>query len=105
MRDIFGYPTGTTRYDPAVNGGKLGHVFVTLEMTEGKGTDLVPGQVSCQVAKTVGELDWDGKTVWSFGNKAPGGAAQQHHDWARLPNGNTVVLANAVRRIRASNPP
>jgi len=73
MRDIFGYPTGTTRYDPAVNGGKLGHVFVTLEMTEGKGTDLVPGQVSCQVAKTVGELDWDGKTVWSFGNKAPGG--------------------------------
>jgi hypothetical protein len=58
MRDIFGYPTGTTRYDPAVNGGK-----------------------------------------------APGGAAQQHHDWARLPNGNTVVLANAVRRIRASNPP
>jgi hypothetical protein len=45
---------------------------VTLEMTEGKGTDLVPGQVSCQVAKTVGELDWDGKTVWSFGDKAPG---------------------------------
>jgi hypothetical protein len=37
--DIFGYPTGTTRYDPAVNGGKLGHVSVTLEMTEGKGTD------------------------------------------------------------------
>ena len=53
----------STLIDPSVNGGKLGHVFVTLEMTEGKGTDLVPGQVSRRIAKTVGELDWDGKTV------------------------------------------
>jgi hypothetical protein len=45
-------------------------------------------------------LDWDGNTVWSFGEKAPGGAAQQHHDWARLPNGNTVVLANWVHPVK-----
>jgi hypothetical protein len=95
----------STLIDPAVNGGKLGHVFLTLEMTEGQGTDLVPGQVSRRIAKTVGELDWDGKVVWSFGDKAPGGAAQQHHDWARLPNGNTVVLANRVHPVKGFKQP
>ena len=90
----------STLINPAVNGGQLGHVFVTLDTTEGKGTDLVPGQVNRRVTKTIGELDWDGKVVWSFGEKAPGGASQQHHDWARLPNGNTVVLANLVHPIK-----
>jgi hypothetical protein len=93
----------STLIDPSVNGGKLGHVFVTLDTIEGKGTDLVPGQVNRKIAKTVGELDWDGKVVWSFGEKAPGGASQQHHDWARLPNGNTVVLANLVHPVKGFN--
>ncbi|WKJ91921.1 arylsulfotransferase family protein [Methylomonas montana] len=95
----------STLIDPAVNGGKLGHVLVTLDTTEGKGTDLVPGQINRRISKTVGELDWDGKTVWSFGEKAPGGAAQQHHDWARLPNGNTVVLANLVHPVKGFKQP
>lgn len=95
----------STLIDPAVNGGKLGHVFVTLETTEGKGTDLVPGQVNRKITKTVGELDWDGKAVWSFGDKAPGGASQQHHDWARLPNGNTVILANLVHPVKGFKQP
>jgi hypothetical protein len=47
----------STLIDPAVNGGKLGHVFVTLETTEGQGTDLVPGQVNRKITKTIGELD------------------------------------------------
>jgi hypothetical protein len=95
----------STLLNPSVNGGKLGHIFVTLEMTEGKGTDLVPGQVSQRVSKTVGELDWDGKVVWTFGDKAPGGIAKQHHDWARLPNGNTVLLANLVHPIKGFKQP
>ncbi|MEC4748446.1 aryl-sulfate sulfotransferase [Methylomicrobium sp. Wu6] len=95
----------STLIDPAVNGGKLGHVFVTLETTEGKGTGLVPGQINRRIAKTIGELDWEGKTVWNFGDKAPGGAAQQHHDWARLPNGNTVVLANWVHPVKGFKQP
>jgi len=95
----------STLIDPALTGGKPGHIFVTLETTEGKGTDLVPGQVNRKVTKTVGELDWDGKVVWSFGDKAPGGAAQQHHDWARLPNGNTVVLANLVHPVKGFKQP
>jgi hypothetical protein len=95
----------STLIDPALNGGKLGHVFVTIDTIEGKGTDLVPGQVNRRISKTIGELDWDGKTVWEFGEKAPGAAAQQHHDWARLPNGNTVVLANLVHPVKGFKQP
>ncbi len=89
----------STLIDPKVNGGQLGHVFLTLDTTEGKGTDLIPGQINTRITKTIGEQDWDGKTVWTFGEKAPGGAARQHHDWGRLPNGNTVVLANLLHPI------
>jgi len=32
------------------------------------------------------ELDWDGNQVWSYCNP------MVHHDFARLPNGNTLVL-------------
>jgi len=80
--------------DPALVGGERGHVLVTLENTDGSGVDLVPGRAGPRVSKTIGELDWDGKTRWRFGPQAPGGLAQQHHDWARLPNGHTLVLAN-----------
>ncbi|WP_051378631.1 aryl-sulfate sulfotransferase [Derxia gummosa] len=89
----------STAIDPAVNGGRRGHVLVTLELGEGAGTDLIPGRVNNRISKTVGELDWSGKPVWTFGEKAPGGFARQHHDWGRLPNGNTYVLANEVRPI------
>jgi len=82
--------------DPALIGGERGHVFVTLETEDGKGTDLVPGRVATRITKTVGEVDWDGKKVWEFGASAPGGRAQQHHDIARLPNGNTLVLSNIL---------
>jgi len=82
--------------DPALIDGARGHLFVTLESDEGKGTDLVPGRVQTRVVKTVGEVDWDGKKVWEFGASAPGGRAQQHHDISRLPNGNTLVLSNIV---------
>lgn len=95
----------STLIDPAVNGGRLGHVFVTLETVEGKGTDLLPGQVNRRINKTIGELDWEGKTVWSFGDKAPGGTSQQHHDWARLANGNTIVLANLIHAVKGFKHP
>lgn len=34
---------------------------------------------------TLVEVDWEGNTVWEYVNRA------QHHDFVRLPNGNTVV--------------
>jgi hypothetical protein len=80
--------------DPALVGGEKGHVFVTLETTEGSGTDLIPGRTQTRIRKTIGEVDWSGTAVWSFGAGAPGGLARQHHDIARLPNGNTLVLSN-----------
>ena len=82
--------------DPALIGGERGHLFVTLESEQGKGTDLVPGRGITSIRKSVGEVDWSGKAVWQFGGKAPGGRAAQHHDIARLPNGNTLVLANVL---------
>ena len=88
----------STFLDPAL-AGAAGHVLVTLETAKGSGTDLVPGRIAERISKTIGELDWDGKLVWSFGAQAPGGLAQQHHDWARLPNGNTVVLSNLVHAV------
>ncbi len=95
----------STFLDPALTGGQLGRVLVTLDTIEGKGTDLVPGQVNRRVTKSVGELDWDGKVVWSFGDHAPGGAAQQHNDIARLSNGNTLVLANLIHPVRGFKQP
>jgi hypothetical protein len=86
--------------DPALTGGHLGHVLVTLTNAEGGGTSIVPGRAAPAVSKTIGELDWDGKVVWEWGgDKAPGGAAQQHHDWQRLPNGNTLILANLAHPV------
>ena len=95
----------STAIDPAVNSGKLGHVFVTLDTAEGRGTDLLPGQNATRISKTIGELDWDGKTVWTFGEKAPDGLARHHHDWARLPNGNTIVLANLLHTVKGFKVP
>ncbi|WP_428991524.1 aryl-sulfate sulfotransferase [Methylocapsa aurea] len=80
--------------DPALVGGARGHIFVTLASQEGKGTDLIPGHAQTRVRTTVGEVDWDGAPVWTFGAAAPGGVARQHHDISRLPNGNTLLLAN-----------
>ncbi len=34
---------------------------------------------------TLVEVDWDGNIVWEYVNRA------QHHDFCRLPNGNTIV--------------
>eukprot|EP01034_Spumella_vulgaris_P035072 gene35072-43243_t len=62
---------------------------------------------------SIGELDWNGKVVWQWGTGAqeaygsasvasggaPGGTAKQHHDWRRLANGNTLVLANLVHSV------
>jgi hypothetical protein len=93
-----------TLLDPAFTSGKRGHVLVALSMATAAGTDLVPG-VPGRTTQTIGELDWDGNVVWTFGARAPGGLARQHHDWARLPNGNTLVLSNLVRAIAGFKQP
>lgn len=72
--------------EPVVNQGKRGHVFVQKE-----------GPMFA--AKILAELDWNGKLVWEWGEKAPGGSANQNHDQARLPNGNTLILSRRIQEI------
>jgi outer membrane protein assembly factor BamB len=84
--------------DPAVTGGRRGHVLVQLEASSGTGIGTVPG-MKIFSNKTIGELDWNGKILWRWGAQAPGGEAHQHHDWQRLPNGNTLVLANWTHKV------
>ena len=95
----------STFIDPSLVAGQRGHVFVTSETEGGRGVDLVPGRVAAQVSKTIAELDWQGHAVWQFGAKAPEGLARQHHDWARLPNGNTLVLANLTHEAAGFGKP
>jgi hypothetical protein len=92
-----GFPS--TLLDPALIGGKRGHVLVQLSTDERSGAGIVPHMPAEFRNRTIGELDWDGKTVWEWGEQAPGGAARQHHDWAREANGNTLILANSFHPI------
>lgn len=71
--------------DPKLVDGKLGHVLLQLS----DGADPRGGIFN---NKTVGELDWDNNIVWEWGAQAPDGMARQNHDWARLPNGDTLLL-------------
>jgi arylsulfotransferase ASST len=87
-----------TMIDPALTGGKRGHVLVTLSTAAAAGADLTPGATG-RASQTIGELDWEGTTAWTFGEKAPDKLARQHHDWSRLPNGNTLVLSTLVHPI------
>ncbi len=84
--------------DPKLIGGKLGHVLIQKEGLGGHGPDLFRN-------KTVAELDWDGNVVWEWGDQAPGGAASQNHDIARLPNGNTLLVSTVVHSIPGFSAP
>jgi len=84
--------------DPAVTGGKKGNVLIQYESIKGIGTSETPGQTIFR-NKSIAELNWAGDVVWKWGDKAPDSTARQHHDWQRLPNGNTLVLANRLRPI------
>ncbi len=91
--------------DPQVTDGSRGHVLVQLSTLEDDksldtGTSLNPGEKLLHGNKTIGELDWNDNVLWQWGDQAPGGAARQHHDWYRLPNGNTLVLANWIHAVR-----
>ena len=76
--------------DPALNDGKKGHILVQIENNEG-----MWGGIFDNIA--IGEVDWDGETVWSWRGENEEGA-DQSHDWARLPNGNTLAVV-AVPQI------
>ncbi len=94
--------------DPALNDGKRGHVLVQLAGETGGRANTA--------AQSIGEVDWNGKVIWQWGgagvqdayasnNTATdasgyGTSIRQHHDWRRLPNGNTVILVNYVIPVK-----
>src|SRR5690606_31057489 len=48
----------------------------------------------------IGELDWKGNIVWKWEGEKTAGHAHQHHEIERLKNGNTLVLANRIHKIK-----
>ena len=78
--------------DPQVTDGKLGHIAVQLENGKSPYGDIFANH-------TIGELDWEGKTVWEWGSQAPGGVARQNHDRDHLPNGDTIIVATQDRVV------
>jgi hypothetical protein len=98
--DYAGFPSGLL--DPALAGGERGHLLGTTRSMAGSGTAVLPGVSPATISLTIkafGEVDWNGKIVWEWGEQAPGGAALQHHDWSRLTNGNTLILANLIHPL------
>ena len=85
--------------DPALTGGQTGHVLLQTSHGSGEGTSALPGMPTAFKDKTVGELDWSGGTVWEWGTQVPGGSLLQHHDIRRLPNGDTLILADVVQPV------
>jgi hypothetical protein len=109
--DAEGFPP--VLLDPALTGGKRGNVLVQLASVTG-----TSNEGNGLRNQAIGELDWDSNVVWQWGAaggaqdaysapvegkapaQVPGGSAKQHHDWRRLPNGNTLVLANLVHSVK-----
>ena len=83
--------------DPSLIGGQRGHVLLQLTSRPDN-----PGGIFAN--RTVGELDWDGKVLWEWGTQAPSGAAMQNHDWARLANGNTLLLVAVPHAVPGLGP-
>lgn len=107
--DAEGFPP--VLLDPALTAGKRGHVLVQLASTVG-----TSNEGNGLRNQAIGELDWNSNVVWQWGaagdaqtmygqvegkaaTQVPGGSAKQHHDWRRLPNGHTLVLANLVHPV------
>jgi len=85
--------------DPALVGGQKGHILAQTSQAAGGGTEKIPGVAAIFGDRTVGELDWNDHVVWNWGSQAPGGAARQHHDIRRLPNGDTLILYNRITSL------
>ncbi len=89
-----GFPTEVV--DPAVNGGRKGHVLLQLEERKDTNQRSFGNGVNNHA---IGELDWNGKEVWRRAGDKSIGNAHQHHEQERLANGNTLVLANKLHKV------
>jgi hypothetical protein len=89
--DKAGFPS--KMLDPAQAGGERGRLMVQL--------DDEPGSFGGIFAnRSIGELNWEGKVVWRY-DGAGGAPVRQNHDWQRLANGDTLIIATRTRTIPA----
>lgn len=79
--------------DPALVKGEKGRVLLQTSRNDDPRGGIFTN-------RTVAELDWNNRIVWEWGTQAPGGSARQNHDWARLPNGNTLLLVTRSHIIK-----
>jgi hypothetical protein len=80
--------------DPGLIGGARGHVLLQTAT----GSDPRGGIFT---NRSVAELDWNGAKLWEWSGEAPDFMARQNHDWARLANGDTLLLVTVPRAVRA----
>lgn len=78
--------------DPKLTGGAKGHVLLQTAAISG----MAPGMANNQSAA---EFDWDGHAMRQWGTA--GTPLRQNHDWARLHNGDTLLLVAVPHRIAA----
>ncbi|MDE1163224.1 MAG: aryl-sulfate sulfotransferase [Acidobacteriaceae bacterium] len=83
--------------DPKLVGGARGHVMLQLSENDDPRGGIFKD-------KTFGEVDWNDKTVWEWGKDAPDGGALQNHDWARLANGDTLILRTVPHAVKGLGP-
>ncbi|HNG59221.1 MAG TPA: aryl-sulfate sulfotransferase, partial [Cellvibrionaceae bacterium] len=104
--NYYGFPP--VFIDPKLVGGKKGHVLLQL-------TGETGGRANAGDPQAIGEVDWDGKIIWQWsgvksqdayanGNISTdasgiGNNIRHHHDWRKLPNGNTLILVNYQRPV------
>ncbi|HWA64193.1 MAG TPA: aryl-sulfate sulfotransferase [Caulobacteraceae bacterium] len=87
--NVAGFPSEIL--DPALTHGEKGHLLVQTEDGPGPFGGIFNN-------RSIGELNWQGDIVWRW-NGADGKPVRQNHDWARLPSGNTLIIATRDRNI------
>jgi hypothetical protein len=82
-----------------VLGTQLSSISLVEALTMGSATGVIPGGPAQFRDKSFGYVDWNDKILWQWGDQAPGGNALQHHDWARLDGGNTLILSSDAKTL------
>lgn len=88
---------------PAQAGGAHGHVLLQLDKVPKP--DKLASIGNGMSNRTIGEVDWNDRVVWQWGDQAsPGGGAHQNHDIRRLPDGDTLFLSSQARHVKGFAP-
>ena len=88
--------------DPGLIGGRKGVAGLPIAKAQSStvpqlaGIGLIPGMATKEGNKTFGLVDWNGNILWQWDGPPSVGAALQHHDWERLPNGDMLILSDRV---------